>query len=198
MKIISNYRQPNYSIGIYDVAVTTTGKSPAIARLEPARKEDMPSSGKWCFDWKALWERTNFDYQSIIKISYNNSILGLVRYAVYLSPETNKPYLLEILHLESIPKDLRLVEPLGKWLIWYAVETGLQFCNPSEGGTLISLDSVEDAITYYRDIIEMEPLGWVTIAPGEDGYAFRFVPEEAQKFCRKQAAAYGHPTRINT
>lgn len=190
--------QPNYLIGTYDVAVTTTGNSPAIARLEPARKEDMPSPGKWCFNWKALWERTNFDYQSIIKISYNKSILGLVRYAVYLSSETNKPYLLEILHLESTPKDLRLVEPLGKWLMWYAVETGLQFCTPSKDDTLITLDSVEDAITYYRDIIEMEPLGWVTIAPGEDGYAFRFVLKEAQKFCQRQTAVYGYPTRINT
>lgn len=190
--------QPNYSIGTYDVAVTTTGNSPAVARLEPAIKEDMPSCGKWCFNWKALWERTNFDYQTIIKISYNESILGLVRYAIYLSSETNKPYLLEILHLESTPKDLRLVEPLGKWLMWYAVETGLQFCTLSKDDTLITLDSVEDAITYYRDIIEMEPLGWVTIAPGEDGYAFRFVLEEAQKFCERQTAVYGYPTRIDT
>jgi hypothetical protein len=51
-------------------------------------------------------------------------------------------------------------------------------------------DSVENAIPYYRDIIKMESLGWVTLAPGEDGYAFRFTLTEARNFCRRQENTY--------
>jgi hypothetical protein len=185
-----------YSIGVYEVPVTTMKKTPMIARLEPAKKEDMPLSTKWSFKWKELWHITNFEYQNIIKLSYDNSVLGLIRYAIYLSEE-NIPYLLEVLHLETTPKDQRLVEPIGKWLLWYAVQTGLEFCSPDDSKTLISLDSVEDAITYYRDNINMESIGWVTIAPGEEGYAFRFTLTGAKNFCRKQRESYGCPKRIN-
>lgn len=195
MKIFNNYKQPKYSIGAYDVAVIKTGTFFTTARLEIAQQKDMPSSGGWSFNWKRLWEITNFDYQSIIKISYNNSVLGLIRYAVYVSSE-GTPYSLEILQLESAPKNLKLVAPLGKWLIWYAVETALKFCIPDEDGTLVSLDSLEDAIAYYRDIIGMEPRGCVTIAPGEEGHAFRFIEMEARSFCQRQRNIYGQPTSI--
>ncbi|HZG73173.1 MAG TPA: hypothetical protein VEY51_16680, partial [Chondromyces sp.] len=172
-----------YSIGVYEVPVTTMAKTSIRARLEPAREKDMPMLSKWNFEWRELWDRTNFEYQNIVKLSYENLVSGLIRYAVYLSEE-DKPYLLEVLHLESIRKEERSVEPIGKWLLWYAVQTGLNFCTPDPSGTLISLDSVENAIPYYRDIIKMESLGWVTLAPGEDGYAFRFTLTEARNFCR--------------
>ncbi|MFK0735326.1 MAG: hypothetical protein ACIWVG_30025 [Gloeotrichia echinulata HAB0833] len=109
-----------YSLGDYDVNVTqVTDNISLMARLEPARKEDMPKSGQWQFEWQELWDRSDFEYQNIIKISCNGLLLGLIRYAVYVNQETDIPYLLEVLHLESIPKDERLVMPIGRWLIWY-------------------------------------------------------------------------------
>ncbi|MTJ53058.1 hypothetical protein FJR38_10580 [Anabaena sp. UHCC 0253] len=64
--------------------------------------------------------------------------MSLIRYAVYTSEE-DVPYLLEVLHLESVPKDQRLVGPIGSWLIWYAVQTGLEYCIPVD--TLRSKDT---------------------------------------------------------
>lgn len=188
-----------YSLGDYDVNVTqVTDNISLMARLQPARKEDMPKSGQWQFEWQELWDRSDFEYQNIIKISCNGLLLGLIRYAVYVNQETDKPYLLEVLHLESIPKDERLVMPIGRWLIWYVIEVGLKYCIPDETGTLISLDSTEDAIPYYRDIIKMESLGWVSIAPGEDGYAFRFSITSARDFCNRQTRTYGNPNSVQT
>jgi hypothetical protein len=189
---------PKYSIGIYDVPVLISNSTLTLARLEPAKREDMPVFGTWCFDWRYIWDNTEFDYQSIIKISYNNSIMGLIRYAAYPDIDTDEPYLLEILHLETVPKKLKLVEPLGKWLIWYAVEVALIFCKPKLNEPLIYLDSVEEAIAYYKDIIKMEPLGWVTLAPGEEGYAFRFIKLGAEGFSMSQKRLYGHPARIDS
>ncbi|MDF5721366.1 MAG: hypothetical protein PUP91_12990 [Rhizonema sp. PD37] len=169
-------------------------QEPMDAILEPALEEDMPDN--WTFIWREIWSKTNFEYQKIIKFSYQGSILGLIRYAVYLS-ENDIPYLLEVLHLESVPTNKKLVEPIGKWLLWYAIRTGLKFCTPEENGALISLDSVEDAIAYYRDIIKMEAIGWVTIAPGEDGYAFQFTVAGARDFCERQTSTYALPRRID-
>jgi hypothetical protein len=186
-----------YSIGVYKVPVISIKNTRVIATLEPAKEEEMPTFGKWNFDWKNIWRITNFQYQNIIKLSYQDSLSGLIRYAVYTSEE-DVPYLLEVLHLESVPKDQRLVSPIGSWLIWYAVQTGLEYCIPDESDTLISLDSLEDAIPYYRDIIKMESLGWVTIAPGEDGYAFRFTTTEARNFCGRQTNTYGYRRKVTS
>ncbi len=75
----------------------------------------------------------------------------------------------------------------------------LNFCTFNENDeVLVSLDSLEDAIPYYRDIIKMEPQGWVTIAPGEDGYAFQFTVIGAKNFCERQTNTYGYAQRLNS
>ncbi|OCQ88993.1 hypothetical protein BCD64_04425 [Nostoc sp. MBR 210] len=187
-----------YSIGAYQVPVKTQAQTSILVRLEPAKEEDMPIAGQWNFNWKELWKKTDFEYQNIVKLSDNNTILGLIRYAVYLTDE-NIPYLLEVLHLESVPKDIRLVRPVGQWLLWYAVQTALNFCNLNQNDeALVYLDALETAISYYGDIIKMEPLGWVTIAPGEDGYAFRFTVTGARDFCQRHTNTYGDSQTIDS
>ncbi|MBE9205987.1 hypothetical protein IQ244_05565 [Nostoc sp. LEGE 06077] len=115
----------------------------------------MPVASQWNFNWRELWKKTDFEYQNIIKLSDNDTILGLIRYAVYLTDE-NIPYLLEVLHIESVPKDSRMVAPVGKWLLWYAVQTALNFCTFNQNDdALVYLDALDDAIPYYGDIIGM-------------------------------------------
>lgn len=185
-----------YLIGAYKVHVKTPTVTSALARLEPAEEADMPTSSQWSFNWKELWKRTDFENQYIIKLSYNNILLGLLRYDVY-SNEEGIPYGVEILQLESVSKQTALVAPVGKWLVWYATQVALTFCFFDKyDETLVNLDSLEDAISYYKDIIEMKPLGWVTIAPGEDGYAFEFDVTGARYFCERQKTRYGYPERI--
>jgi hypothetical protein len=41
----------------------------------------------------------------------------------------------------------------------------------------------------------MQGLGWTTIAPREEGYAFRFTKQGAAEFLKRQQSAYGTPNR---
>ncbi len=62
---------------------------------------------------------------------------------------------------------------------------------------LIVLASLPGAVGYYRDIVKMECLGSVTIAPGEEGYAFRFLRTAATDFCQGHESEWGVPTFLN-
>ena len=71
------------NIGNYVVPVTTVTKIPTKAILEPAQKKDMPVSGEWEFAWQELWDKTDFENQDIVKITYDGILSGLIRFAVY-------------------------------------------------------------------------------------------------------------------
>ncbi|MFQ4143652.1 hypothetical protein [Chlorogloeopsis sp. ULAP02] len=86
----------------------------------------------------------------------------------------------------------RLIEPIGKWLIWYATKVGLEYCQGEAEALLIFLVSLDTAVSYYRDKVQMEYLKPVTIAPGEDGYAFRFS-RTAAAFCERHESEQGMP-----
>lgn len=170
------------------------------AYLEPANEGDMPSinSNYWTFDWRGFWTKADFDCEAIVKLSYQREVLGLIRFALYPYPfPDDAPEYLEILHLQCVSRDRRLVKPVGFWLIWYAVKIGLKYCVGEDDRTLVRLDSVEEAIPYYRDKVKMEGLGWTEIAPGEQGYAFRFTEEEAEAFCQRLEQYYGSPVQLS-
>lgn len=183
---------------IYEVQIHTRFASKQKALITLARAEDMRTG--WFFDWPGIWQITSFDCQNFIKLVYNEQVWGIARYGLY--PFPGKPRFLHIHELESNPasRDMqanRLVEPIGKWLIWYAVKIGLQYCSETlKEEPLITLESLEAAIGYYRDIIEMQYLGPTSIAPGEDGYAFRFSKSQAEGFCKRQEAQWGVPTLV--
>jgi hypothetical protein len=82
-------------------------------------------------------------------------------------------------------------------LIWYAVQLALEFCTGEVDGTLVKLDATKAAMSYYRDKVMMEELGWTTIAPREDGYAFRFTKKSATEFFNRQQSIYGIPSRAS-
>lgn len=185
-----------YSIGTYEVPLIAQSNIYLQASLKPAVQEDMNLSSNWYFNWKGIWENTDFDYQNIIKLDYKNNILGLIRYDFYMSDE-NIPYAIEVLQLESMPKNTRIGAPIGQWLLWYVSELALNICSFDEDNkALILLDSLEEAIPYYSDTIKMQPKGWVTIAAGEDGYAFEFTVAGARNFCERQRNTHGFPKRI--
>lgn len=182
----------------FQVSVLARTGTQQTALLTPATEEDMPTD--WTFNWLLLWQATDFDCQNIIKLIYDKQLWGLVRYGVYPYSDSTSPQFLEIEHLETNPASRgelseRLIVPIGKWLIWYAVQVGLQCCSGTD--TLIVLVSLEDAINYYRDVIQMQYLGPTTIAPGEDGYAFKFSKKEAKAFCNRQENEWGAPTSLN-
>jgi hypothetical protein len=197
----------SYTIGCYECPIRETPEistSSGFVKLEIAKEEDMPESsedpyhelGQWTCNWKSLWDYADFNNETIIKLSYQNHICGLIRYALYHSEE-NVPYLLEIRNLEALPKDRRLINPVGSRLVWYAVQVGLKFCTPDKSGVLIFLESYDEAMEYYRDTIQMRYKGFVTIAQGEEGHGFEFNTTEAREFCQRQTRYYGTPINVN-
>lgn len=180
----------------YTVKVTDNVGVAQQAALEPAMEEDMPTD--WTCNWVDFWEKADFDCEAIIKLSSQERLLGLVRLALYpyieLDNAKNFEYV-EILNLEALPRKNRLLQPVGLWLIWYAVRIALDFCPGETDGTLLRLDAMKNAISYYRDKVMMEGLGWTAVAPREEGYAFRFTKQGAAEFLERQQNAYGTPNR---
>lgn len=182
-------------IPLYRVKVRDENGVSQDAYLEPAVEDDM--IGDWGFDWQGLWCRADFYCEAFIKLSFSNRLLGLIRFALYPAHTDNEFEYLEILHLEAVPRSQRNVSPVGFWLIWYACHIGLMCCPGESDGTLIRLDSTEDAMEYYESKVKMYPLGGVRSAPGESLYAFRFTKQEAKRFCRRQERTYGRPVSIS-
>lgn len=187
------------SIGSYLVPIRVLSTGMQTAVLTPATASDMPAD--WSCDWVSLWINTDFDCQNIVKLVYDNQLWGLVKYGLY--PYPGSPETLEIENLETNPSNrgqlnIRLIEPVGKWLIWYATQVSLQYCSGGLNDTAIFLVSLESAIDYYRDIIEMQYIGATTIAPGEDGYAFKFSKSGATGFCQRVEAQWGVPAPLLT
>jgi hypothetical protein len=180
----------------YTVKVTDNTAVAQQAVLEPAIEADMPTD--WTCNWVNFWDKADFDCEAIIKLSSQKRLLGLVRFALYpysgLGNADNFEYV-EILNLEALPRKDRLLQPVGLWLIWYAVRIALDFCPGETDGTLLRLDATKAAISYYRDKVMMEGLGWTTIAPREEGYAFRFTKQGAAEFLERHQSAYGTPGR---
>jgi hypothetical protein len=144
------------------------------ASLQLASSEDMPPN--WTCSWPDLWQTTDLDYQKIVKLTQDKQVWGLMRYGLY----TEMAVCVEILNLETNPQNRntnpRLVVPVGKWLIWYAIQQGLQHCplDPDESQPFLILTSLQEAFDYYSEIINMNYEGAVFSAPGEEGYVFRF------------------------
>ncbi|WP_413174015.1 hypothetical protein [Anabaena azotica] len=144
------------TIGTYQVKVLIDSKTEEVAFLFPATIDDMPTN--WTCDWLNIWKTTSFYCENIVKIVYNHQVWGLIKYGLYpyFYPEPAPPIYLEITNLEADPTDRgdaakRLIEPIGKWLIWYAINVAFEFCEPKPEAPLIILDALDKAVPYYRD-----------------------------------------------
>ncbi|MGK7944240.1 MAG: hypothetical protein AB4058_07210 [Microcystaceae cyanobacterium] len=183
----------------YEVTVIAQSGELVKAYLEEARQEDLLNlyQEDWTFNWLGFWHNTDFDCEGIIKLSYQEKILGLIRFGLYPYPYLNNVIeYLEILHLEGIQRQQRLVKPVGFWLIWYVTKIALKYCGGGTMEEIVVLDSVEEAMSYYQDKVKMESIGWTTIAPGEEGYAFKFTRSTAQQFCTRIETRYGIPRNV--
>lgn len=186
-------------IGSYRVRVMTQVAGEQEAVITPATVDDMPTN--WTFNWQELWRRADFEIGNIIKLTYQEQVWGLIRYSLYRYPDS--PETLEIEHLETNPASRgqetnRLIVPIGKWLIWYGTQVALRYCSGGENDTPVFLISLDSAVDYYRDIIEMEFITATNIAPGEDGYIFKFSRNNAAAFCQRQERQWGAPTGIDS
>lgn len=171
-----------------------------ILYLKKATQIDVnTTSSTFTCDWVHFHSRLDLDCEAIVKLETEGKVQGLIHFALYpYPPKDNRPEYLEILHLETIQTSSRLVNPVGLYLIWYAAKTSLGFgCVGNNDGSVVELDALESAIDYYRNKVMMEGQGWRTIAPGEDGYAFRFSKEQSIEFCTRIEQQYGNPNPVS-
>jgi hypothetical protein len=172
------------------------------AYLAEARENDIDeisSLPDFKCSWTELWNRTDFDCEALAKLTYQDKIQGIIKFALYpYPPPSGIPEFTEILNLESLPKKTRSINPVGLWLIWYAVKMCLEYgCSGDDNKSVLLLTSVESAIPYYRDHVKMEGLKWDTISPYEEGYAFRFSNSQAVEFLSEIKSRYGEAIELS-
>lgn len=184
----------------YQVKLFTSSGVNIDAELEEASPEDMPSMGlaECTFNWPKFWKDTNPECEAIIKLHFQGKIFGLIHFGAYPYPKNseNRSEYIYIDHLERVNKEQNY-SPICQWLIWYAVRIALQYCTGNDRDSIVELDSLEETIPYYQDKVMMEGLGWTTLAPGEEGYAFRFTREGAEEFCQRVEQEYGLPSPLD-
>lgn len=187
------------TIGSYQVKVLIESNTEEVAFISPATIDDMPTN--WSCNWLNICNETAFYCQNIVKLVYRNKIWGLIKYSLYpyTYPDLNPPIYLEINNLEAHPTSrgdvaTRLIEPIGKWLIWYATKVAFKFCQVTPVESFVWLESLDKAVPYYRDKVQMEYLGFSRSTPsGEDLYVFRFSRTAAAEFCQRHEARWGKP-----
>jgi hypothetical protein len=187
------------TIGSYQVKVLIESNIEEIAVISPATIDDLPRN--WSCDWLNIWNGTAFYCENIVKIVYNNQVWGLVKYGLYpyFYPELAPPIFLEINNIEAHPTSrgdatARFIEPLGKWLIWYAIKVAFEFCPVTAVESFVYLEAYPERVPYYRDKVQMEYLGFSRSTPsGEDLYVFRFSRTAAAEFCQRHETRWGKP-----
>jgi hypothetical protein len=183
-------------VDTYQIKLASTDR---VIHLSVATQEDIRAvSSILTCDWLYFWSRLDPDCEAIVKLEAEGNVQGLIHIALYPYPlQAARPEYLEIIHIETIQLPSRSVNPVGLYLIWYAAKTSLDFnCSGNDSGSIVELDALESAIDYYRDKVMMEGQGWRTIAPGEEGYAFRFSQAQAIEFCTRIEQKYGVPSPI--
>jgi hypothetical protein len=188
----------NQHLPIYSVNVFNNNKFLVTAQLSEASKDEVFLANKvlgFECNWLSLWEYSDFDYEAIIKLSFNGNLMGLARISLYSDSDDNRIFnYLEIRNLECVRNFNRSINPVGLWLIWYCTRIAFDYCTPNpDEDRIVILDSLADSIDYYRDKVRMQEIGWTYSAPGEDCYAFKFTEEGGQDFLSRMQQQYGDP-----
>lgn len=185
---------------VYRVFVYDEFKRQFAAYVELAEKDDIFNLdlSEWNCDWKNIWAETDFGCEGIIKLTYGNNILGLAKLALYPYPcRGERPNYLEICNIEAVSGLKRSVNPIGFWLIWFSIKIAFEYCDVDPDlGYLITLDSLQEAMSYYQNKVKMQAVRWITISPDEEGYVFIFEEEEARRFLSRIETRYGRPVLL--
>ena len=127
----------------------------------------------------------------LIKLEHEKKIIGLVSYIVGNSRNS-----LVIEHLETRQnmKD-RLVEPIGKWLLWYCYRVGISFCldTYTEDKPLIVIFSKPKVFNYYKEQIGMTYKYSLHMTGEGEVYAFTDSRNRAKEYIQSIITEYGRP-----
>lgn len=201
----------NFDCPTYRVLVKTKESAPINGIVGPISKERLPTD--WDFEWPYIWDRTDFSGQAIIALSVEGAVWGVVKFGLYPCGDTDiSPEVMVVEQLEAHPSRNKnrspflskpppspepYIDPVGRWLMWYACQIALDNCQPEEEKPLIVLDAAFDAVDYYIDIIGMKMTDDSVSSSGEDSYGFSFDTDEAEDFWAMQHVSFGKPQRIS-
>ncbi len=185
-----NFR--DFNIGQVKVPITLNSNSRKdYAILIPINDSDQPTTGNWLFPWEdEIRKSAKSEKRILVKLEYEKNVLGLVNYIIGENRNT-----LVVEHLETAQNvQDRLVEPIGKWLLWYCYKVGVKFClgTDVEDNSLIFLFSKPKAFNYYKEKIGMTYKNSIRLEQGEV-YAFTDSRSRAQEYIQSLITQYGQP-----
>jgi hypothetical protein len=182
----------DFNIGQVKAPITLSSSSRKdYAVLMPINDSDKPITGNWLFPWEdEIRKSSQSEKRILIKLEYEKKVLGLVNYIV---GESRNTLVIEHLETKQNVKD-RLVEPIGKWLLWYCYKVGIKFClgKDLENKPLIFLFSKPKASNYYKEKIGMTYKNSIRLEQGEV-YAFTDSRSRAQEYIESLITQYGQP-----
>jgi hypothetical protein len=190
-------------IGSYTIPVVhRQNKERDNGLILPAERDDM-SNSHLSFNWTGVWQSTWFGWEGIVKCVYQGSVKGLMQYAIQPTAEPEDEHfnprkqagLVEIVYLETIQDiEERLIDPVGYWLIWYAVQIGFKYCTGSNNGSILGLSAKPEACDYYKNKVRMEYGNFTASTPTTvTTKPFRFTNHDANSYCERLYAKYGKP-----
>ena len=182
----------DFNIGQVKVPITLNSNSKNdYAILMPINQSDEPITGNWSFPWEdEIRKSAKSEKRILVKLEYEKKMLGLVNYII---GESRNTLVIEHLEAKQNVKD-RLVEPIGKWLLWYCYKVGIDFGLGSdvEDTPLIFLFSKPKAFNYYKEKIGMTYKTSTRLEQGEV-YAFTDSRKRAKEYIQSLIAQYGQP-----
>ncbi|MDX2255928.1 MAG: hypothetical protein NW214_10455 [Pseudanabaenaceae cyanobacterium bins.39] len=182
----------DFNIGQIKVPITLNSNSKNdYAILMLINESDEPITDYWSFPWETdIRKSAKSEKRVLVKFEYKKKILGLVSYVVGRHQNS-----LVIEHLETKQNvQDRLVEPIGKWLLWYCYKVATSFClgTDAKDMPLIFLFSKPRAFNYYKEKIGMTYQKSIRLGEGEV-YAFTDSRIRAEKYIESLITQYGQP-----
>lgn len=116
----------DFNIGQVKVPITLkVNGEKSYALLIPINDFDKPITGNWSFPWEdEIRENAKSEKRILVKLEYEKKVLGLVS---YIFDKSRNIVIVEHLESQKNMQD-RLIDPVGKWLLWYCYRVSLDFC----------------------------------------------------------------------
>lgn len=182
----------DFNIGQVKVPITLNSNSKKdYAILVPINDSDKTIIGSWLFPWEdEIRKNAKSEKRVLVKFEYEKKVLGLVSYIIGKSQNS---LIIEHLETEQNVKN-RLVEPIGKWLLWYCYKVSINFClgTDEEDIPLILVFSKPKSFNYYKEKIGMTYKNSIRLEQGEV-YAFTDSRSRAKEYIQSLITQYGQP-----